>query len=328
MTFRDLCAGLAAIFMLAACDAATSPEAPASPAIDRAAELAAQKDAYAQALIAAEASRGAGEPALWTLSDDDTTIHILGTVHLLRPGLEWRSEAIDTALDEADTVIFELDTTSPDAMRELNTFVLENGMFSDGRQLTSVLDPVETEELNKALDYLGLPLDAIQPMKPWFAAVSLSVFQIQKEGYDPQSGVEMVLQADAEAAGKSFDYLETVDDQLGRLVDLPMQHQVDFLMGGVESIEEGSAILDTLVGEWADGDVNGLGLLMANPEMMGSDEVYEAFLRGRNEDWVPKIETLLDDPGTVLVAVGAGHLAGPDSVVTLLRAEGYEVTGP
>ena len=208
------------------------------------------------------------------------------------------------------------------------TFVTTNGLFSDGQQLTSVLDEVEREELDKALAYLDLPLGAVQPMKPWYAAVTLSVFQIQREGYDPQSGVEMVLQAEAAAAGKSFAYLETVEEQLGRLVNLPMDEQVDFLMGGVESVEEGSAILDTLVGEWADGDVNGLGLLMANPEMMGSEEVYEAFLRGRNEDWVPKIEAMLDVPGTALVAVGAGHLAGEDSVVTLLRAEGHEVTGP
>ena len=117
MNIRQIWAGLAAgcvLTLLAACGGNPSPETAAEAQRDaRAAELAAQRAAYAEALAAAEATRGAGEPALWTLSDADTTIYILGTVHLLRPELEWRSDAIDTALDEADTVIFELDTTSP-----------------------------------------------------------------------------------------------------------------------------------------------------------------------------------------------------------------------
>ena len=57
------------------------------------------------ALAAAEASRGAGEPAVWTLADEDTTIYIMGTVHLLRPELDWRSDEIDTALNEAGTLV-------------------------------------------------------------------------------------------------------------------------------------------------------------------------------------------------------------------------------
>jgi uncharacterized protein YbaP (TraB family) len=67
---------------------------------------------------------------------------------------------------------------------------------------------------------------------------------------------------------------------------------------------------------------------MSNPEMMGSDAIYNALLKSRNEDWVPKIEAMLEEPGTVLIAVGAGHLAGKDSVIQLLRADGYEVAGP
>jgi uncharacterized protein YbaP (TraB family) len=129
-------------------------------------------------------------------------------------------------------------------------------------------------------------------------------------------------------AGKSFAYLETVDDQLGRLAGLPNDVQVDFLISSAESIDEGAQMLDALVDEWADGDVTGLGLLLANPDMMGSDEVYDALLKERNETWAPKIAAMLETPGTRLIAVGAGHLAGDDSVIAMLRADGFEVTGP
>jgi hypothetical protein len=87
-------------------------------------------------------------------------------------------------------------------------------------------------------------------------------------------------------------------------------------------------VLDTLVSEWVDGDVHGIGLLMSNPDMMGSDDVYDALLKSRNEIWVGKIEAMLEEPGTRLIAVGAGHLAGEDSVIEMLEAKGYEVEGP
>lgn len=88
-------------------------------------------------------------------------------------------------------------------------------------------------------------------------------------------------------------------------------------------------MLDQLVAEWADGDVAGIGVMVASPEGVGySREAYDALLVNRNARWIPKIEAMLDSPGTVFIAVGAGHLAGPDSVIEMLRTEGYEVDGP
>ena len=323
-------AALALLLGVSACGSEKSaPDALVQDeAADRAAQLEAQKAAYADALAQAQASRGAGEPALWTLSDEDTTLHIFGTVHLLRPGLDWRSDALDAALTDADTIVFEADVTSQAAASEMMKFISTEGMLGGGQQLSNLLSDLEKAELQKALDHVGLPLGAIEPMKPWWAAVNLSVLQIQSEGYDPNSGVEMVIGAEAREADKSFEYLETIDEQLGRLANMPTDVQVDFLISSAESIEEGGEVLDTLVSEWVDGDVNGIGLLMSNPDMMGSDEVYDALLKARNEIWVGKIEAMLDEPGTSLIAVGAGHLAGDDSVIKLLEAKGYEVEGP
>ena len=297
-------------------------------AAERAAQLEAYEKAYEAALAEAEASRGAGEPALWSLSDEDTTLYIFGTVHLLRPELDWRSEEIDSAFAAADTIVFEADVTSQAAASEMMKFISSEGMLGGGQQLSGLLSELELAELQKALDHVGLPLGAVEPMRPWWAAVNLSVLQIKKEGFDPNSGVETVLGEEARAAGKSFAYLETIDEQLGRLANMPTDAQVDFLISSAESIEEGGEVLDMLVSEWVDGDVHGLGLLMSNPDMMGSEEVYEALLKSRNEIWVGKIKAMLDVPGTRLIAVGAGHLAGEDSVIEMLEAQGYEVEGP
>ena len=323
-------AAMALLLGVAACGPDEGADRPIArdESADRAAQLEAQKAAYEDALAEAEASRGAGEPALWTLSDEDTTLYIFGTVHLLRPDLDWRTDEMDSAFAEADTIVFEADVTSQAAASEMMKFISTEGMLEGGQQLSSLLSELERAELQKALDHVGLPLGAIEPFRPWWAAVNLSVLQIKKEGFDPNSGVETVLGAEARAAGKSFAYLETIDEQLGRLANMPTDVQVDFLVSSAESIEEGGDVLDTLVSEWVDGDVHGIGLLMSNPDMMGSDEVYEALLKSRNEVWVGKIEAMLDEPGTRLIAVGAGHLAGEDSVIEMLEAKGYEVEGP
>lgn len=323
-------AAMALLLGVAACGPDEGADKPIArdEGADRAAQLEAQKAAYEDALAEAEASRGAGEPALWTLSDEDTTLYIFGTVHLLRPDLDWRTDEMDSAFAEADTIVFEADVTSQAAASEMMKFISTEGMLEGGQQLSSLLSELERAELQKALDHVGLPLGAIEPFRPWWAAVNLSVLQIKKEGFDPNSGVETVLGAEARAAGKSFAYLETIDEQLGRLANMPTDVQVDFLVSSAESIEEGGDVLDTLVSEWVDGDVHGIGLLMSNPDMMGSDEVYEALLKSRNEVWVGKIEAMLDEPGTRLIAVGAGHLAGEDSVIEMLEAKGYEVEGP
>ncbi|PKP83127.1 MAG: TraB/GumN family protein [Alphaproteobacteria bacterium HGW-Alphaproteobacteria-18] len=321
-----------AVLLLGGCQpSSTGAQTVAAEACDtaRRAELRAARPALeAAALEAATASRGSGAPAMWMMRDEDTTIYLLGTVHLLRPELDWLTSEIEDAIADAGTVVFEADTTSPEAQRELMKFYTTQGFFTDGGQLTNFLSDSETAELAAALEKVGLPIEALLPHRPWMAAVNISVKQMLDEGFDPEAGVEQVIERAARAHGADFAYLETVEEQLGGLAGLGYCEQVDFLMATVDGIGEGAGTLDLLIEEWADGDVTGLGLMMANPEMLGSQSIYDVMMTDRNERWIPQIIALLDEPGTVLVAVGAGHLAGEDSVIKMLRAEGFEVAGP
>ncbi|MEQ9505300.1 MAG: TraB/GumN family protein [Hyphomonas sp.] len=334
---RLIPAALAATALLVgACeqqDAAATAPAETGPAAceresDPAGMAAALAEAEARAVATAKASRGAGSPAIWTLKDEDTTLYLLGTVHLLRPDLEWRSDEIDAAIAAADTVVLEVDTTSPEAGREMMQFVGAQGMFTDGTQLTSLLTPEETEQLGAALESLDLPIEAIQPMRPWYAAINLSVMQLMRDGFNPQAGVETMIEAEAKEHGAAFGYLETVDQQLGEFARLDNCTQVEFLMTTANALNQGTEMLDLLVAEWVDGDAAGLGALLASPEAFGSEAAYTALLTNRNARWTPLVAGMLDEPGTRLIAVGAGHLVGDDSVIAMLRAEGYEVTGP
>ena len=277
----------------------------------------------------AESTSGPGSPALWTLKDEDTTIHMFGTVHILRPETEWRSPEFEAAFAAADRLVMEADTTSEEGQAKMVALIPKYGFFSGGETLNDVLDD-ETEEpvLEAALQTFGIPLAGMQPMKPWLVGLQMSVLQMQASGFDPESGVEQILSAEATAAGKSLGYLETAEDQLKVLAGAEMDDQVDGLLFAAQSLEFTPKMLDSLVSEWADGDVAGLGQIVAEPEALGGQEAYEALFVQRNKNWVPQIKAMLDEPGTVFVAVGSGHFAGPDSVITMLRNDGLEIAGP
>jgi len=137
--------------------------------------------------------------------------------------------------------------------------------------------------------------------------------------------VETILTAEAKAAGKSFGYLETAEQQLGALAGGTLEEQIEALVFTAETLDLGPDVLDALVEEWADGDQLGLGVIIADPNSIGGEEAYQRLLVDRNANWVPQIRAMLDEPGTSMIAVGAAHLAGPNSVISMLRSEAVTV---
>ncbi|WP_300391049.1 TraB/GumN family protein [Henriciella sp.] len=283
---------------------------------------------YEAALAEARTTSGEGDPALWTLSDEDTTIYLFGTVHILRPDLDWRTDEFSQAFQSADTLVLEVDMESEEGQRAVMRDFMQRGLYGDGRTLSGQLNDADLAVLIDALEPLGVPIAALDPMEPWMVAVNLSVLELQQEGFDPNAGVERVLIEEAKAGEKDFAFLETASVQADIFDTLPEDVQETFLYETALMLPDSTTMLDQIVEEWADGDVEGLGVLVANPDTGGGEGIYDALFVERNSNWVPQIEAMLDEPGTFFVAVGAGHLAGPDSVVTMLREQGYEVEGP
>ena len=317
---RLLLAGSAVLALsLSACQAKTEAAAPMAGDMSKEELVAMMQGAMADA----KATKGSGTPAMWTFSDEDTTVNIMGTVHLLKPDVVWKSPAITDALAKADTLVLEADVASPESQAGLQKLVMEYGIFSDGETLSTVLEEDDKAAVSAALEANGIPMQAMDTMKPWMVSLQLGMMQIMQAGYDPQSGVETKLMA--EAGDKKLAYLESVETQIKTLGGAPIDEQVQGLMATLGTLDLGEEYLDTLVAEWADGDVKGIGAMMSNPAIFGTQDAYDALLTTRNKNWIPGIKALLDEPGNKLVAVGAGHLAGPDSVIGMLRDEGIKV---
>ena len=264
-------------------------------------------------------------PALWSLADADTTIYLFGTVHILRPETQWRLPHIQAALQSADTLYFEADTESPEVQAKLAKLVAQMGLYQDGRTLLTVLSASEIQTVQAASEVLKVPLPALAPLKPWMAGLQLSVTQLLQSGYDPQSGVETVLNSDQSLAGIERGYFETAEQQIRLFDQLSERDQIEMLVAGARFIVEEPDALDALVTAWANGNTEEIGKQLASVDAFGSQTVYDAVLADRNRNWIPQIEALLKVPGTKFVAVGAGHLAGDDSVIVMLERKGYRL---
>lgn len=318
--------GVAALALLGACG---TPASDTTQPTDAGTTTAPEPTAERPVEPAREDLPPVGEPPIWTLSDADTTVHLFGTVHILKPETEWKTSTLETVLGEIDALYFEADVASPEAAAEMARLVPQLGVFTDGTKLSDLLDPEELREVEEAATLIGLPMAAIEPMKPWLATVQMSVLALQKQGYAADSGVETVLTSEALDRGIPLRFLESAAEQLNFFADLPIDDQVEFLVTSSIQIEDDPNLLDTLVEEWAEGDVDDLAAILAEPDMMGSDGVYDVLIVERNQNWVSQIKSLMEaEAGTFLMAVGAAHLAGDDSVVEMLRAEGIAVSGP
>jgi uncharacterized protein YbaP (TraB family) len=262
------------------------------------------------------------DPALWMVKDADTTVFLFGTIHVLKPGLTWFDEAVRAAFDKSDQVVLELVMPDPAAMQKL---VMAKGMTASGPSLTEQLPPARRAAYVKALTDLNLPANAFDRMRPWFAATSLSILPLGRLGYDASAGPEQIITAAAKEAGKPVAGLETAEQQIGWFDGLSEPAQLQFLTSTVDELPTLEKTMGSMVADWARGNPDALAREM-NDSLKDSPEVAKTLLVDRNKRWSGWIAERMKQPGTVFIAVGAGHLAGPDSVQAQLAKAGVKAT--
>lgn len=276
------------------------------------------------ALAQSSAAAGvAGDgPALWVVRDADSTIYLFGTVHVLRPETVWLSPRVEAAFDSAPTVYFEI--SNPGDQAAMIPLVQRHGLSPD-QPLSHRVGSGDLTLLDAAARTVGLTALQMDPMKPWSAALILSVSPLVAAGYDLDSGVEIVLRARAVEAGKTVAGLETMAEQVGFLAGFSEAAQLAFLRSVLEAYEDAPVELDQLVEAWARGDISRIETLGVEETRATGPEVYRVLLADRNAAWAGRIDELLDGSGVIFIAVGAAHLAGPDSVQVQLEKRGIQV---
>jgi uncharacterized protein YbaP (TraB family) len=266
---------------------------------------------------ARDAETRVATPALWVVRDADTTIHLFGTFHLLPPGLSWNHGPVEEAFERADLLKLEVAglSTDPDKVRAL---VRARGLAPPGARIEDGMSAADAAILSRAIADSGLPKAHFDAMRPWFAGVTLGVGLLTKLGLDPAKGVDTALETRAIAMGKPVEGFETAEEQMGFLADFPEPVQRAQLVATARDLDKARHVAPRMVEAWARGDIDALGRMM-NEGLRETPELSRVLLTERNARWADWIAARMDRPGHVFVAVGAGHLAGPDRVQAMLR---------
>ena len=265
----------------------------------------------------------ASGPAMWVIKDEDSTIYLFGTVHLMKPDRQWRTPKFEAAFNSAEEIWLEInDGDDPAAMQGL---VMQLGM-DPANPLSKRLNPEQYARFKAAAEKAGMPAAALDPMKPWMAAVTLSFVPMMKAGYDPNAGIDNTVKAGGKAASKPIRAFETVEQQLRFFDSLPNELQVEFLMSSVDEMDESAGMLDALVDYWIVGDTKGLESELVREMKDKYPHLYKVLLVDRNAAWADVLAKRLEGKGVSFVAVGSAHLVGEDSVQRFLARKGIKAS--
>lgn len=274
---------------------------------------------------AAETTEESATPPMWRVTDADSEIFLLGTFHILPKGFQWRSKAVNEALEKAGTIWFEAEVDTPAAKQKTLQILMTQGFNDGGETLSKMLDPADAAHLRSIVQSIGLPFKAVDPMRPWQAFLAVSVQFVVSKGFDPNSGVETALLNEARTRGRTLKFFETVEQQLGLFTNLPPQAEKDLLVTTIREWEEQANDFGELFHAWAHGDTKAIDAMMNESLRDSAPEVFDVLVTRRNIAWANQIAEEMAGSGTELVAVGAGHLVGEGSVPALLRAKGFNV---
>ena len=268
------------------------------------------------------AARSSG-PALWEVSDKDTTVYLFGTIHLLPQDSHWQTSKFTKAMNKSQSLVLEtlIDTANP---QQLAAVMASRGFSSGLPPIASRVPAEKRALLEAAIAKTKLPRAVFDRMETWAAAFTLLGVQFQTLGVEGDQGVEAVLRRSFTAAGKPVGQLETNQEQLSFFDRLPESAQRQLLEGAIENPEQMRGKFDEMLQAWLAGDVGSIGKTF-NEDLQTSPELRAALLTRRNWNWSQWIERRMAQPGTLMVAVGAGHLAGDESVQRYLQHRGYTV---
>jgi len=262
----------------------------------------------------------AGKHCFWEVKGEQGTLYLLGSIHFLKPEFYPLDPVIEEAFDRSEVVVFEADLAelkNPAAQIKFAT----QGLCPAGKTLKDYVSAETYAALQARLkEGLGGGGALFDRLRPWMAAMTLVVVELQKLGFNPEHGVDQYFHRKATKAEKRIEPLETVDFQMNLFANLPPESEDGFLRQTLDEVSSFKDLFGRVTAAWKSGDAAALDELIVQ-SMREHPKVLELFLIDRNKRWVPKLEGWMNEKKPVFAVVGAGHLVGTNSVVDLMRKQ-------
>ncbi len=262
---------------------------------------------------------------LWKIEGNklEQPSYLFGTIHIIPANDYFLPEGTLSAIDKSKAVMFELDMNEMSDISKLMP-LMQMAFMKDDLSLKDLLTTEEYGLVKTHFDKKGLPLFMLERIKPMFLTVFASA------DFDPDDlktgeakSYEFEFTEMANSAGKPISGLETIEYQIKVFDDIPYQDQAKMLVEAIKTSDMTDGSFQKMIDQYKLQDVEGLYRLIQGDEQIASHE--DALLTKRNQNWIPIMkEKMSQEP--IFFAVGAGHLGGPNGVISLLKKEGYIVS--
>ena len=274
--------------------------------------------------VAILASMAGADSSVWQIQSEDHTIYIGGTVHLLRATDYPLPEEYAQAYAASSKLIFETDLNSMNDLA-VQAKLMQRLRYGDNESLKTVLSDEAYSALEAYVSSISVPLGMLEKFKPGMVVSLLQVMEFQRIGFTPQ-GVDAYFNALAMDDGKPLGQLETIDAQFGFLASMGEGNESEFILLSLKDLEDTVDVMDDMIEAWRTGDNDALSELFVADMQEQAPEIYDSLLKQRNLNWLPQLEDMLESPEVEFVLVGAAHLVGPDGLLAILQAKGFQVS--
>jgi uncharacterized protein YbaP (TraB family) len=242
--------------------------------------------------------------------------YLLGTIHSEDPRVLDFTEDFIVQLTSCPVFAMEMVPDLPTLKR-----LTEYMHYEDEQTLRNTLG---TERFNRVMDALSsyqVPADWKVKMKVWAVMMTLSVPA-------PETGFFMDLSLSLRAAGAGLKVkgLETLEQQLSFLENMPLEHQLVLLDQALNEYQRVEEIHQEMIDTYLDDGLAGLSEISDEQFNQLDPEIKNYFIDlgivARNQRMLENLLPLLDE-SKVFIAVGALHLPGEQGLLALLRNNGY-----
>lgn len=259
---------------------------------------------------------------IWRLdSPQGGHAYIVGSLHLAHQGLYPLNEKIMKAFGESDFLMVEINSEDMNPAA-LASFIRKYGYVDGGPPLPDRL----SERTALALKNSGFYQAAMAQMTPWLAALAIQVEALHQKGFKSEYGLDKYFIDLAKERKIRILELESLDQQMGMLVEMSPQEADLFLLSTLMEMEELPKMMTALLENWEKGKVDDFAQVFfaeydKYPELK---PLLDKIIFRRNQEMAAKIEDLTSrESGAAFIVVGAGHLVGGRSILAELAGRGW-----
>lgn len=255
---------------------------------------------------------------LWKISGNglNKPSYLFGTIHL----------TCDTSLDEntlnaleaTEQLYLELDMDDKSIQMQMMKLM----MMKNGTKLSTLLSPEDFKILD---DFMKKNLNMSAKLFDGFKPFMISSMLFPKMLDCKSESVESELIKITKEQNEEIFGLEKAEDQMKVFDEISYQDQAEELLKTVkDNLEKDKKEFNEMMAIYQNKDIEGMLKMMSDSDNKITSENQDILLNDRNKKWIPIMIKIMKDKPTFF-GVGAGHLAGEEGVIKLLRKKGYKV---